>query len=65
MHTFRQQHDVVKEVVGLWGGLQQGHQHGGSPQVAELPQGASNLEGGAAVQASADLVQEQRLLGTH
>ena len=65
MHTFRQEHDVIKQVVGLWGGLQQGHKHGGSPQVAELPQGASDLEGGAAVQAGADLVQEQGLLGTH
>ncbi len=65
MHTFRQEHDVIKEVVGLRGGLQQGYKHGGGPQVAELPQGASDLEGGAAVQASADLIQEQGLLGTH
>ncbi len=64
-HTFRQEHDVIEEVVGLWGGLQQGHKHGGGPQVAELPQGSSDLEGGAAVQAGADLIQEQGLLGTH
>ncbi len=65
MHTFRQEHDVIEKVVGLGGGLQQCHKHGGGPQVAELPQGASDLEGGAAVQAGANLIQEQGLLGTH
>ena len=64
-HTFRQEHDVIKEVVGLRGGLQQGYEHGSVPQVAELTQGASDLESGAAVQPCADLIQEQSLLGAH
>ena len=33
--------------------------------MGKVAQGASDLEGGAAVQARADLIQEQGLLGTH
>ncbi len=54
--TFRHEQDVIKEVVGLRRGLQQGHKHGGLAQVAEVTQGASDLEGGAAIQACADFI---------
>ncbi len=63
--TFRHEQDVIKEVVGLRRGLQQSHKHGGLAQVAEVTQGASYLEGGAAVQACADLIQKQSFLWTH
>lgn len=65
MPTFRHEQDVIKEVVGLRRGLQKGNQHGGLAQMAEVTQGASDLECGAAVQACADLIQEQGLLWTH
>lgn len=63
--AFRQQHDVIKEVISLRCGLQQSHQHGGLPQVCKVAQGAADLESGAAVQPCADLIQEQSLLRTH
>ncbi len=63
--TFRHEQDVNEEVVGLGCGLQQGNKHGGLAQVAEVAQGASYLEGGAAVQACADFIKKQGLLWTH
>ena len=63
--AFRQQHDVIKEVVGLRGGLQKSNNHSGLSKVSKVTQGAGDLEGGAAVKPCADLIQEQSLLGTH
>ena len=63
--TFGHEQDVIKQVVGLWGGLQQRHQHCCLPQVAEVPQGACDLKGGAAVQSCADLIQKQGFLGPY
>lgn len=63
--AFREQHDVIKEIVGLRCGLQQSNDHGGLPKVSKVTQGAGDLEGGAAVKPCADLIQEQSLLGTH
>ena len=49
MLTFRHEEHIVKEVVGLRGGLKKSHQHGGLSEMAEVPQSARDLEGGAAV----------------
>ncbi len=61
--TFRQEQDIIKEVVDLGCRLQQRHEHGALPQVHKVSHALHNLEGGAAVQAGADFVHEQRLLG--
>ena len=65
MLTFRHEEHIIKEVVGLRGGLKKSHQHCGLSQVAEVPQSACDLEGGAAVQPCADFIQKQRFLGTY
>ena len=63
--TFCHQQDVIKEVVGLWSRLQQ-RDHGGVVESVRLiPEELDNGVGGAAVQAGADLVHEEDLLGPH
>ena len=62
-HTFRQQHDVIKQVISLWRRLQQRNQHCGLSQMGEMAQRAHDLEGGVAVQPGADFVQEEGFLG--
>lgn len=54
--TFRQKHDVVKEMVGLGSGLQQRNQNGSLLDVGEVSKGAHDLEGGVAVQPRTDLI---------
>ena len=63
--ALRHQHDIIKEVVGLRGRLQQGHQQGALQNVAEIGQALSDEEGGGAVQACADFIHEQHLLASN
>ena len=58
-------HDVIKQVVCLWGWLQQGHQQGGVQEVAEVGEALGDEEGGGAVQAGADFVHEQHFFAAH
>ena len=63
--TFCQQQDVVKEVVGLWGGLQQGDHGGVVESVRLIPQELDDGIGGAAVQTCADFIHEEDCLGAN
>ena len=47
--TFREQQDVIKEVVNLRRGLQQADHDGSQLQVSKIAQALDDLEGGAAV----------------
>lgn len=63
--TFCHQQDVIKQVVGLGSRLQQ-RDHGGVVESVRLiPQELDYGVGGTAVQAGADLVHEEDLLGAH
>ena len=46
-------------MVSFWGGLQESYEEGVLPQVCKVLQGPNDLEGGAAVKTSADLVKEK------
>ena len=59
------QHDIIEEVVGLRGRLQQGYQQSALQDVAEVGEALGDEEGGCAVQACADLIHEQHLLAPH
>ncbi len=59
------QHDIVKEVVGLRGRLQQGHQQSALQDVAEVGEALGDEESGCAVQACADFIHEQHLLASN
>lgn len=64
-HTLSQQEDVVCKLVGLRLGLQQGHEDGCLLHVHEVAQALHNEVGCGAVKPCRDLVQEQRVLGSH
>lgn len=59
VYTFRQQKDVIKQVVHLWGRLQQADDNGCIAQMCKISQALDDLEGGAAVQAGADFIHEE------
>ena len=63
--ALRQQHDIIKQVVGLRGWLQQGHQQSALHDVAEVGEALGDEKGSGTVQACADFVHEQRLLASH
>lgn len=51
--TFCDEHDVIKDLEGFRGRLQQGHHDGRVGQVAHVPQELHNLESGGAVKTCA------------
>ena len=53
--TFRQEQNVIKQVIALRGWLEQRHEQGCLPMVHKVAHALGNLEGAAAVQASGDL----------
>lgn len=63
--TFSDEQDVVKEVIGLWGWLQQRNGRGVLEGVRGIAKVLNDGKGGGGVQAGGDLIHEQHPLGAH
>lgn len=62
--TFRQEHDIVEELEGLWCRLQQSYQGGVGLAVRHVPHELDDLKRGCRVQASRNLILYDLILSS-